>query len=185
MNNSEIVTDLLHKLSKNEFLTQDGGKSRKYRNQLNSMYGSGDTENKMTDGIIADIGQLVPLSVLEQYISKAESDMNALRAKEAKLTQDIADLEATRASGDTENNARIRKLEVELETVKAEEARLKANLEAKETELKQKASEISSLIGNIQRIKGEVDTIKSRTIDSDPVKTLLERLRTTTATATQ
>ena len=65
MSHSNIVKDLLHKLSKNEVLSQDGGnyrnyrnqrhynKARQYRNQLKSLYESNDSTNDSTSEDIA------------------------------------------------------------------------------------------------------------------------------------
>jgi chromosome segregation ATPase len=197
MNHSVIIQELLHKLSKNELLLQDGGNSRnsrnsvnngnqkyynrtnQYRNQLNSMYGSGAAEDRMTEGIIADIDTLVPLSVLEQFVAKAESEMNRLREREKTLNETIERLTADASThGDT--SKRVAELTAELSKVQQYMTELSAKLEATESQLQDKLQEISKLKQNISDISTRVTNVKKQTVDSnsnsDAVRQLFARL---------
>ena len=193
MNHSDIVKDLLHKLSKNEFLAQDGGnfsnqryynKVNGYRNQLNGLYGGGPDEDKMTMEIISDIYSLIPISVLEEFVAKAEQQMSGLLAQKQQLEAEIAALQASGAQGDAAKNAEIQKLNDELQKVQAEMAALTAKLADTEQKLEEKEREITSLKTNIQNIRIKVNNVKTNAINSAPVKALLARLTGSTATAT-
>jgi len=189
MSHSSVITELLHKLSKNEFLAQDGGNQRnyknakKYRNQLNQLYGAGKQEDEITDGIIADIDTLIPLSVLESFVQKAEERMAQLLADKTRLETELAAAKAAGEVGDTEKNAEIGRLKQQLEKVQTDMTSLTDKLADAEEKLKQKDSEIKSLTENITRIRQKVDDVKGKTVESDPVRALLARLTGTTAAA--
>ena len=91
MNHSDVVKDLLHKLSKNEFLAQDGGNKRYfnkvngYRNQLNGLYGGVGEFDQVVTEIENDIDQLIPLRLLEQYEAEVGQKVDALLAYKVRL----------------------------------------------------------------------------------------------------
>ena len=197
MNHSNIVKDLLHKLSKNEFLAQDGGNSRNsrnsrnqrydnkvngYRNQLNRLYGAGEEENKMTADIIGDIDKLIPISILEQFVNQARQQMDGLIAQKEQLEKDVKALKAEGAKGDDAKNEEIKRLKKELDGVQAEITLLTAKLEKCLETLTVKNEEIDELKKNIKSIREKLDKVVVKTIDNDdPVKTLLNRLKEATA----
>lgn len=182
MAHSSVITELLHKLSKNEFLAQDGGnrryynKANGYRNQLNQLYGGGLDEDRMTQEIINDIDTLIPISVLEEFVKRAEQQMNQLIEEKTRLETELSAARAASAAGDTEKNNQIAQLNTRLAEVQAEITTLNARLADTERELAEKNTEIDKLKKNIQEIRRKVDVVKGRTVDSDPVKALLARL---------
>lgn len=196
MNHSNIVTELLHKLSKNELLLQDGGSHtiynnvNQYRNQLNSLYGSGAEEDRMAQEIMKNIDTLIPFSVLREFVEKAELQMNTLRQNELGLRNQIAGLEKNASqSGDVQRQELV-SLQSKLAVVEQEITKLNAELERKEKqleeqgkkiqekeeELKNNINEISSLKKHITDIKAKVTDVERRTIENDPLKALLARL---------
>lgn len=185
MAHSSVITELLHKLSKNEFLAQDGGnrrhynKANGYRNQLNRLYGGGEAEEKMTNDIIDDIDTLVPLSVLEQFVKQSEQQMSALVAEKSRLETQLAAVRASGEAGDAKKNEEITNLKSQLERVQAGIAELTGKLANTERQLTEKDTEINNLKKNIQQIRDKVNLVKVITVDSDPVKALLERLKAT------
>lgn len=189
MNHSDIVKDLLHKLSKNELLLQDGGnhhyynKVNRYRNQLNGLYGAGQDEDTMTTEIMGEIDKLIPISVLEQFVITAEQQISRLVTEKQRLEKEIDALKASGQAGDTTKNAEIIRLDTELQKVQAEMAGLTQKLQEAEQKLTEKETEILSLKQNIQKIHQKVSDVKAITINSDPVKALLDRLRGTPAPA--
>jgi len=149
MTHSEIVSELLHKLSKNELLLQDGGKSQYYRSQLNSMMGRGNHQD--TDSIIKEIEELIPMSLLRKFADEAKKKMTALKAKETALEQQVLDLgkqiEALKITN-TDNAAitsLLDKSNNELSEVRKKIDALEAELKAKETELRVAADELNKL----------------------------------------
>jgi hypothetical protein len=98
MSHSDIVKELLHKLSKNELL-QDGGKSNYYRSQLNNMIGRGHDEDTMTQKIIGEINQLIPLSVLNDVIATVKVQITELKAEKVRLIEQVRGLDEALSKG--------------------------------------------------------------------------------------
>ena len=172
MNQSDIVKDLLHKLSKNEFLAQDGGnqgyynKAKNYRNQLNGLYGAGREEDEMTAQIVKD------------FVQKAEQQMVTLLFAKTQLETEIARLKADGTQGDAAKNATIDQLRVKLQEVEASIAALTGKLSEAEQELIVKDAEINKLKENIKNISVRVNQVKGATVNSspNPVQQLFARL---------
>lgn len=188
MAHSSVITELLHKLSKNEFLAQDGGnrrhynKANGYRNQLNRLYGGGDAEDTMTAEIINDIDKLVPFSVLDEFTRRAEERITQLLAEKSRLENELNTIRAEGQAGDAEKNKQIAQLQSQLERVQAEITELNARLAETEKKLTEKNTEIDNLKKNIQQIREKVNLVKGITVESEPVKALLERLKATALT---
>jgi DNA repair exonuclease SbcCD ATPase subunit len=182
MTHSEIVSELLHKLSKNELLLQDGGKSQYYRSQLNSMMGRGEEEDKMTDGIIADINQLIPVSLLDRFVEEAKKTVDSLRESETSLQVEVSKLRA--ALGENMTNKDALKLlqselvqkENELDEIRKKSVALEASLSAKENELSNAAKEVDKLKQNIRNIGIGVTSVKSKTSDNIILKAYLDKI---------
>lgn len=186
MSRSAIVKSLLHKLSKNELLQNGGRNAKHYRNKLNTMYGSGKDEDDMTDEILKNLDQLIPLSVLEQYVNDSELKMKNLSEEKTKLEADIAKLKedsATHATSHDEKDKKIFDLETLLKNVQDQITALTAELATKEKELTIKQTEIATLIVNINKIRNRVDIVKGKTMTSETVQTLLAKLRGETPAA--
>jgi chromosome segregation ATPase len=184
MNHSNIVKDLLHKLSKNEFLAQDGGyqtysnKANQYRNQLNSLYGAGRGEDDaIVDEINRDIEQLIPVSLLQEYAAEAQKRVDALLAEQATLEQKIAQLEQSAASGNQSAEETIKKLQQELQGIQTQMTQLQAVLAQKETELQKTEEDLANLISKLNTIKTTTDNVKKATTMSPVVAGLFAQLR--------
>ena len=182
MNHSDIVTELLHKLSKNELL-QDGGKSNYYRSQLNSMIGRGPDEDRITSEIVRDIGELIPMSVLQEFVARAKQQIDTLAAEKTALQQEIAGLNRALTEGGNANQQQIAALEEQLRTARdqlAENDRqreeLARSLAAKEQELTNAQQEIGALKANLQTIRGKVTEVKNTTSTSPILAKLLAQL---------
>jgi chromosome segregation ATPase len=191
MSHSNIVKDLLHKLSKNEFLAQDGGyqkyynKAKKYRNQLNGLYGgTKDEDNAKVDNIIKNIDNLIPFSLLSEYASRAELHVKRLLEEKKSLEARIKSLQEDTALGDEEKNKRIAELEGQLASVQADITKLQADLNKKAQELDDTKDQLENLRNKLDLIENKVNDVTSKTSMSDPVKELFERLgRTVVDTA--
>ena len=188
MNQSDVVKDLLHKLSKNEYLAQDGGNSRnqryynrtnQYRNQLNGLYGGGKEDDDTVNEIIKDIDQLIPLSVLQEYAQKVEEKFKNLATEKNSLEERIKELTESAASGNTTAATRISKLENELQKVNEKMSKLNEEILAKETVLKNATDELSNLRTKLQEIKTKTNTVLHIASTSDPVRALIEKLKGT------
>jgi chromosome segregation ATPase len=181
MNHSDIVQELLHKLSKNELLLQDGGNRRYYnkvngyRNQLKSMYGGGVEGDKLTTEILQNIDDLIPVSVLEEFVKQATQMKDSLLAREKDLLREINDLQAAGSAGDAQKNQRIQELEQQLLQVQSDMTTLQGTLDEKQKELQKSAEEIESLMRNLQQIKLATQQVREKTINNDPVRNLLAR----------
>jgi len=197
MSHSNIVKDLLHKLSKNEFLAQDGGyqtysnKAIQYRNQLNSLYGAGrDDDDRLVDEINQNIDQLIPVSLLEQYALEAQRKVDAFVAEQTRLTQQINQLEQAAANGDRNAKQTIQGLQQELDKIKGEMEQLTTELAQKETKLSASAAklqeteaDLANLRAKLTEVKNKTDRVKDSTTMSATVQDLFDKLRRVTAPA--
>jgi len=194
MSHSNIVKDLLHKLSKNEFLAQDGGyqtysnKARQYRNQLNGLYGAGrDVDDRLVDEINQNIDQLIPVSFLEQYAREAQTKVDKLLAEQATLEQKIIQLEQAAASGDLNAQQTIKQLEQDLQAVKNQMTGLQAELTQKEAELSASAAKLEETKADLEHLRIKLAEVKNKTVSvregamSQTVQALFDKLRGVTA----
>jgi len=188
MSHSNIVKDLLHKLSKNEFLAQDGGyqtysnKAKQYRNQLKSLYGAGkEDDNKLFVQINENLDKLVPISLLEKYAAEAQKIVDVLLREKDELRKNIEELQKAAASGDLNAQEGIRRLQQELEAVQAKMAQLQAELSNKVQELANSADDLSNLRTQLGDVNTRTAEVSSATNTSQPISELLARLQLRTS----
>jgi chromosome segregation ATPase len=156
MSYSQVVADLMHKLTKNEVQYQEGGKrkhkskSKKYFNQLNSLRGGGPDED--LEAVSEAIDQLVPKSWLDNLYETCRTKIDQIGTEKLAAETKITRLEAQLAileSGSTANTAELAQLKAELEAEKAKYKTAETELQSvkdildklsrKATEVKEKA----------------------------------------------
>lgn len=167
MNQSGIVSELLHKLTKNELFAQNGGnnKANKYRNKLNSMYGSGEEESTKSRTIINHLDQMVPVSIVKAITNQLKDKISELTSEKERLSGEISTLNAklvedgsTSVAETTDLRAQLLVKETELDRIRNESTRITEELDKKAVELQEQLQEVESL-------KGLLDNINKKTTE--------------------
>jgi len=159
MSYSQVVSDLMHKLTKNEVQYQEGGKrkhkskSKKYFNQLNSLRGGVGPDEDL-DAVSDAIEQLVPKSWLrelsDQFNNKIKEIQNAKESSDTRITALEAQLTEL-TNGSTASTA-------ELEQLRGKLAAEQAKFAAADTELKKVQAELQTLTDKVSALRDKTSS---------------------------
>ena len=172
MSHSQIVQELLHNLTKNEVMYQQGGntkylhKSIQYRNKLQSMMGGTGEFIKRANDINGKIQKLIPETILDDFAQKVNTYIDGLERQIADLNTDIDDKEAE-----------IHRLTQEL----ADAGTAGAATQALRDQLLRLQQELAAKNTELGAVKLELDTTKAQL---DGATTRISQLDTTIAQLT-